>query len=74
MDGIENDVSQKLGKRAKMRGIHRHIHVCTVVFRPIVHVTVEMADLQGTTRRTEARSDEIADDDRKPLSTGSCVQ
>jgi hypothetical protein len=35
---------------------------------------METADLQGTTRRTETRSDEIADDDGKLLSTGSRVQ
>jgi len=34
----------------------------------------ETADLQGRTRWTEARSDRIADDDRKLVSTGSRVQ
>jgi hypothetical protein len=38
------------------------------------YLTVETADLLGTTRRTGARMDEIADDDGKLLSTGSRVQ
>jgi hypothetical protein len=36
--------------------------------------SMETADLLGTTRWTGARKDEIADDDRKLLSTGSRVQ
>jgi hypothetical protein len=35
---------------------------------------METADLLGTTRRTGARMDEIADDDGKLLATGSRVQ
>ena len=41
--------------------------------RNIIVLPLETADLQGTTRRTGARSDVIADNDGKLLSTGSRV-